>query len=56
MLAERGYETLYEYGESGDKKPLQEYELQQMNNNYVFSFENYQKRCLEEEELAELAE
>lgn len=22
MLAERGYETLYEYGETGEKKPL----------------------------------
>ena len=46
ILAERGYETWMEYHEGGKdpKRKMQEYEMQQQNNNYVFNFENYIKR------------
>ena len=56
ILAERGYETLMDYHEGGKdpKRKLQEYEMQQQNNNYVFNFENYIKRQKEEEELERL--
>lgn len=56
ILAERGYETLLDYHEGGKdpKRKLQEYEMQQQNNNYVFNFENYIKRQKEEEEMERL--